>query len=56
MQSSVQEVTMLFKLIAAAKDTWACYFTGIKTPFDLFLLIYLCRKGYLARKKSTNFN
>ena len=25
MQSSAQEVTMLFKLIAAAKDSWACY-------------------------------
>ena len=24
MQSSAQEVTMLFKLIAAAKDSWAC--------------------------------
>ena len=26
MQSSAQEVTMLFKLIAAAKDSWACFF------------------------------
>ena len=26
MQSSAQEVTMLFKLIAAAKDSWACLF------------------------------
>ena len=26
MQSSVQEVTMLSKLIAAAKDSWACFF------------------------------
>ena len=25
MQSSAQEVTMLFKLIAAAKDSWACF-------------------------------
>ena len=25
MQSSAQEATMLFKLIAAAKDSWACY-------------------------------
>ena len=24
MQSSAQEVTMLFKLIAAANDSWAC--------------------------------
>ena len=24
MQSSAQEVTMLFKLIAAAKDSWVC--------------------------------
>ena len=24
MQSSAQEVTMLFKLIAATKDSWAC--------------------------------
>ena len=24
MQSSAQEVTMLFKLIAAAMDSWAC--------------------------------
>ena len=24
MQSSAQEVTLLFKLIAAAKDSWAC--------------------------------
>ena len=26
MQSSAQEVTMLSKLIAAAKDSWACFF------------------------------
>ena len=25
MQSSAQGVTMLFKLIAAAKDSWACF-------------------------------
>ena len=25
MQLSAQEVTMLFKLIAAAKDSWACF-------------------------------
>ena len=25
MQSSTQEVTILFKLIAAAKDSWACF-------------------------------
>ena len=26
MQSSAQEVTILFELIAAAKDSWACLF------------------------------
>ena len=25
MQSSAQEVTMLFKLIAATKDSWTCF-------------------------------
>ena len=28
MQSSAQEVTMLFKVIAAAKDSWACFKGG----------------------------
>ena len=26
MQSTAQEVTMLFKLIATAKDSWACFY------------------------------
>ena len=29
MQSSAQEVTMLFKLTAAAKDSWACFIWDI---------------------------
>ena len=28
MQSSAQEVTILFQLIAAAKDSWACFFAN----------------------------
>ena len=37
MQSSAQEVTMLFKLIAAAKDSWACfvYFEGSAKQVNL---------------------
>ena len=35
MQSSAQEVTMLSKLIAAAKDSWACFICQAK--FKLIL-------------------
>ena len=40
MQSSAQEVTMLFKLIAAAKDSWACWtqYSMTKNYLDLFSL------------------
>ena len=30
MKSSAQEVTMLFKLIVAAKDSWACFLNMLK--------------------------
>ena len=37
MQSSAQEVTMLFKLIAAAKDSWACSLQDARTKsYQLF--------------------
>ena len=37
MQSSAQEVKMLFKLIAAAKDSWACLikFEVFPSPVDI---------------------
>ena len=37
MQSSAQEVTMLSKLIAAAKDSWACFLGTIpRIPLPLY--------------------
>ena len=40
MQLSAQEVTMLFKLIAAAKDSWACFISMLlfsrKSEFLIF--------------------
>ena len=37
LQAAAQEVTMLFKLIAAAKDSWACLISRHLWTLDLHI-------------------
>ena len=55
MQSSAQEVTMIFKLIAAAKDSWVCLSQPSPKPNKLNVLQFPSTQqpGYVSGHEIT---